>query len=239
MLGRVGRKQKPARHEGEKPFWISYADLMTAMMVLFLVAMVASVMAVIKMAAPHMDEAQARQQAILDICTQLTAEFAGSANIKVDCEDNRIYLDKVEGFAVNDYRLPQEVGSMLAEMVPKVLKVADGPLGQAWMKQVLVEGYTDTDGSYLHNLNLSMERAQWVMCLLLDPDKNRYMELTPEQEMRVRQLFMAGGFASNRQQTSKEASRRVEFRLDFYANKAEQRVADEAATQQATGACRL
>lgn len=28
--------------EAEKPFWISYADLMTAMMVLFLVVMVAS-----------------------------------------------------------------------------------------------------------------------------------------------------------------------------------------------------
>lgn len=36
----------PSRHkseEGERPFWISYADLMTALMILFLVVMVASI----------------------------------------------------------------------------------------------------------------------------------------------------------------------------------------------------
>ncbi len=34
------------KDEGEKPFWISYADLMTALMILFLVVMVASLITV-------------------------------------------------------------------------------------------------------------------------------------------------------------------------------------------------
>ncbi|WP_407507887.1 flagellar motor protein MotB, partial [Pseudomonas aeruginosa] len=43
-----GKSAAPARarDEGEKPFWISFADLMTAMMILFLVVMVASLSSV-------------------------------------------------------------------------------------------------------------------------------------------------------------------------------------------------
>ena len=37
-----------SKTEAEKPFWISYADLMTALMTLFLVVMVASLISVTK-----------------------------------------------------------------------------------------------------------------------------------------------------------------------------------------------
>ena len=38
----------PGREDAEKPFWISFADLMTALMVLFLVAMAVALLAVTK-----------------------------------------------------------------------------------------------------------------------------------------------------------------------------------------------
>src|ERR1700731_272426 len=48
MLGaRIVIKQA-SKGEPEKPFWISYADLMTALMVLFLVAMSVTLLAVTK-----------------------------------------------------------------------------------------------------------------------------------------------------------------------------------------------
>ena len=43
MLTRALIRPK-AKSEAEKPFWISYADLMTALMVLFLVVMVVSLL---------------------------------------------------------------------------------------------------------------------------------------------------------------------------------------------------
>ena len=43
MFSQVIRGKKN-REEGEKPFWISYADLMTAMMMLFLVVMTFSLL---------------------------------------------------------------------------------------------------------------------------------------------------------------------------------------------------
>ena len=46
MIGRSVIVKRGGKSEAEKPFWISYADLMTALMVLFLVAMSVAMMAV-------------------------------------------------------------------------------------------------------------------------------------------------------------------------------------------------
>ncbi|MGD1037432.1 MAG: flagellar motor protein MotB [Roseiarcus sp.] len=46
MIGRAVVLKRGNRSEAEKPFWISYADLMTALMVLFLVAMSVAMMTV-------------------------------------------------------------------------------------------------------------------------------------------------------------------------------------------------
>ena len=44
MIGRRIVLKRGSRDDGEKPFWISFADLMTALMVLFLVALSAALM---------------------------------------------------------------------------------------------------------------------------------------------------------------------------------------------------
>ena len=56
------------------------------------------------------------------------------------------------------------------------------------------------------------------MCALLDP-KFSTANLTDLQKNQVKQLFLAGGVAFNGAKDSKEASRRVELRLNFYGLK--------------------
>jgi flagellar motor protein MotB len=46
MIGIKANKRKANKEEAEKPFWISFSDLMTALMVLFLVAMVVALISV-------------------------------------------------------------------------------------------------------------------------------------------------------------------------------------------------
>ena len=46
MFGINAQRHKASKEEAEKPFWISYADLMTALMVLFLVVMSVALLAV-------------------------------------------------------------------------------------------------------------------------------------------------------------------------------------------------
>src|ERR1700733_7548995 len=46
MLGLKASSRRSNRDEAEKPFWISFSDLMTALMVLFLVAMAVALLSV-------------------------------------------------------------------------------------------------------------------------------------------------------------------------------------------------
>ncbi|MBE5316640.1 MAG: OmpA family protein [Xanthomonadales bacterium] len=215
MFGLLGARKKKAKGEGEKPFWISYADLMTAMMTLFLAAMAATMVAISSERAREKSLGEKRDDAIRSICSQLKVGLGGHTSIEIDCEDHRIRFGEVGRFAQNDYRLPPEANQVLAELVPKVLATADSEEGKRWLKQVVIEGFTDTDGSYLYNLHLSLQRSQWVMCLLLDRRKNAALSLTEAQLQRVRQLFLAGGVSFNDAKESKDESRRVEMRLEF------------------------
>jgi outer membrane protein OmpA-like peptidoglycan-associated protein len=215
MFGLLGARKKKAKGEGEKPFWISYADLMTAMMTLFLAAMAVTMVAISDALEEEQTAEEERGEEVQRVCDRLAADFANHASIKVDCSRHRISFGEVGRFAQNDYKLPQGANQSLAELVPMVLAAADSEEGKRWLKQVVIEGFTDTDGSYLYNLHLSLQRSQWVMCLLLDRRKNAALSLTESQLQRVRQLFLAGGVSFNDAKESKDESRRVEMRLEF------------------------
>jgi outer membrane protein OmpA-like peptidoglycan-associated protein len=216
MIGAIARRRPRGKTEGEKPFWISYADLMTAMMTLFLAAMAVTMVAITREVQQEKAQEVIRAEEIKQICNNLEHSFANHPFIHVDCTDNRISFGEAGHFAHNDYRLPTEANGALAELVPVVLAAADGDLGRKWFKQIVIEGFTDTDGSYLYNLHLSLERSEWVMCMLLDPRKNTDLRLSDAQLQRVRDLFLAGGVSFNNAKESKDESRRVELRLQFY-----------------------
>jgi len=212
--------QKRSKDEGEKPFWISFADLMTALMTLFLVVMAVSLMVVTKKINEATQAEKERSSEILDICTSIKDDpTLKNQLITVDCKENRINFGEAGRFGHNDYRLNPEGVDALSALVPVVLKAANSDNGKKWFKQIVIEGFTDTDGSYLYNLNLSLRRSEWVMCSLLDPVFNPKLNLTDQQKNQIKQLFLAGGVSFNAAKDSKEASRRVELRMQFYGLK--------------------
>ena len=214
MFGvRIGTNSK--KSEAEKPFWISYADLMTALMTLFLVVMVASLISVTKRIASVTEEEKNRKKDIDTICSTLKIKAQKlNKNIIVDCQDNRVNFGQPGRFDKDGYKLKPEGVKALTEVVPLMLEVANGQEGKKWFKQVLIEGFTDTDGSYLYNLHLSLMRSEWVMCTLLDHRNN--VGLSSSQKSDVNSLFLAGGVSFNNPKDSKDASRRVALKLQFY-----------------------
>ncbi|WP_028453006.1 type I Zorya anti-phage system protein ZorB1 [Chitinilyticum aquatile] len=219
MLGLPPKKPRN-KDEGEKPFWISYADLMTALMVLFLVVMVASLLMVTQQIAIETKGEKDRAAEIKNLCADLKLKAAQqNRNINVNCQENRINFGEAGRFGYDDYRLGPEGVAALRDIVPLVLEAAESPEGKKWFKQILIEGFTDTDGSYLYNLHLSLQRSEWVMCSLLDERRVQEMNLDARQQKLVRDLFLAGGVSFNNAKESKEASRRVELRMQFYGLK--------------------
>lgn len=227
--------------EAERPFWISYADLMTALMILFLVIMVTTLASMSvktqqaleenKLADKIINNQENRLAEISSVCDFLAGKAGKSyPQVLVDCKLNRINFGEAGRFQTDQYKMGADGVAALQKIVPLILETAKTPLGKKWLKQVLIEGYTDTDGSYLYNLNLSLKRSEWVMCSLLRNDQAPLVSLNPEQRRTVKKLFLAGGVAFNDQRDSKDASRRVELRLQFHGVDSQ---AEQASTYEA------
>ncbi len=220
MLSTKAAPPGRSKDEGEKPFWISYADLMTALMILFLVIMVTSLILVTQKIREATQDEKQRASEISELCQEL-ANNADLMNktIQIDCKDNRINFGEAGRFGTGQFKLSPDGENALADVVPLILKAAESEVGSKWFKQVLIEGFTDTDGSYLYNLNLSLRRSEWVMCTLIGDKNSQKLGLSSEQKMQIKKLFLAGGVAFNNSKDTKDASRRVELRLQFYGLK--------------------
>lgn len=218
MLSQVIRPVR-RRQDAERPFWISYADLMTAMMTLCLVAMAVTILAMSQELKRELSAEDTRAQEILSICSEIKQGIRNRPGIHVNCKDNRIDFGEAGQFGYQDFRLRAQVEADLAALVPVILQASDSKDGRKWFKQVVIEGFTDTKGPYLYNLYLSLKRSYWMMCMLVDPKRNTSLGLSAEQIQQVRELFLAGGVSFNDAKQSDDASRRVELRLQFFTRK--------------------
>jgi outer membrane protein OmpA-like peptidoglycan-associated protein len=213
MFGAKVVLKRGGRDEAEKPFWISFADLMTALMVLFLVVMGVALLAVTKSVTDHeRKEAQHQKDinAILDRFEKAAKRYDG---IKVDRLRSVIDFGDRARFAVGKFNLNGEQETVLRQFVPEILVLANDDLGKRVLKRIVVEGYTDKRGSYLSNLNLSLQRSQRVLCTMFALSGPAL--LSDEQKQHVRELFLVGGYSFNAAKETDDESRRVEMRIEF------------------------
>lgn len=217
MLGARIVARRGSRDEAEKPFWISFADMMTALMVLFLVVMGVALLAVTK-TVNEQDKLKKQRQAdielLLERFSQAAAHYDG---IKVDKDRYVIDFGERARFALAKSNLSTDQETVLRQFVPEMLILADSDLGQRVLKRFVIEGYTDRTGTYLNNLNLSLQRSQRVLCTMFATDGEHL--LSNEQKEQVRDLFLVGGYSFNAARETDEESRRVEMRLEFLGDK--------------------
>lgn len=238
MLGKQITLGKKNKDEGEKPFWISFADLMSALMVLFLLVMSVALLAVTKnVTEAERSKAQREQEIdkLLDRVEQAAVQYPG---IAIDRNRSVIDFGERARFDTGSSKLSNEQAQYLSAFVGEVLKIARDDLGQKWVKQIVVEGFADQRGDYLLNLNLSLQRSQRVLCVLLAPQPGQQQMLSPDELEQVRQLFLVGGYSFNSAKQTLEESRRIELRLEFYGLDEPHMVAGDAPPGN-FGSCRI
>ncbi|MDR3352936.1 MAG: OmpA family protein [Zoogloeaceae bacterium] len=202
----------PRRDEAERPFWISFSDLMTALMALFLVAMTVALLSVTHEIRQTEDRKAERQEEIDRFMAELqhaTAAFPGVA-VRGRVVD---FGDRAR-FESDRYTLTAAQETYLREVMPELLRLAREPLGEKWLKRIVVEGFADPRGSYLHNLDLSLRRAERVLCVLLAAPPAP-AALSEADRLLLRDLFLVSGSSFNALKESDEESRRIELRLEF------------------------
>lgn len=238
MLGSRAGLKKRAKDEAEKPFWISFADLMTALMVLFLVVMSVALLSVTKTVS-EIERIKAQRERDIDTLLEKVKQAADRyPGVTVDKNRNVIDFGDRARFETASHQLNPEQAKLLRAFVPEVLTIAQDDLGKRWLKRIVAEGFTDQRGTYLYNLNLSLQRSQRVLCVLLASPFPDEKPMSQEQLEQIRELFLVGGYSFNSAKASFEESRRIELRLEFLSI-GEERPSNEGMPRDNFGPCAL
>ena len=238
MLGSRAGLRKRAKDEAEKPFWISFADLMTALMVLFLVVMSVALLSVTKTVS-EIERIKAQRERDIDTLLEKVKQAADRyPGVTVDKNRNVIDFGDRARFDTASHQLNPEQAKLLRAFVPEVLTIAQDDLGKRWLKRIVAEGFTDQRGTYLYNLNLSLQRSQRVLCVLLASPFPDEKPMSQEQLEQIRELFLVGGYSFNSAKASFEESRRIELRLEFLSI-GEERPSNEGMPRGNFGPCAL
>jgi len=152
-----------------------------------------------------------RTQIIQDLSLALTA-----ANLRatVDAATGDIVLDSAVFFDTNSSKIKDSGYDLLSRFLPVYLSVLTRPEYLDFVGEIIIEGHTDTSGSYISNLKLSQNRALNVAeyCLELDT-------LSQNQVLLLQELLTAKGRSFSdpiynaNGTVNMEKSRRVEFKF--------------------------
>ena len=160
--------KKSHKDEGEKPFWISYSDLMTACMTLFLVVMAVTIVMLKKKYENQNIAAQVREETISTCAKNLQnivdLRVPGQARIEYSKGDAiRIDLGRIVKFDDGKHAIDKDASKFLRSYIPTVLQTVKDNQCKQYFKRVIVEGYTSKTGDYMTNLRLSLERSKEVV----------------------------------------------------------------------------
>jgi len=208
--------RRRSREEGEKPFWISFSDLMSALMVLFLVAMSVALLAVTKKESDVAREDKERIEAIASLMDEIRKVVTQKEFEGIRVIGNTIDFGPRGRFDEKKNILSTDQVLLLRQFTPVVLdRLKSSEAGKRWFKRAVVEGYASRTGTYLFNLNLSIERSQRVLCELLHDPGGGQPVLSEADRMLIATKFFAGGASFNSFETNPVNARRIELKLEF------------------------
>lgn len=192
----------------ENPYWISFSDLMSALLVIFILAAVALIIELTQRTQDidaGIEELKKAEQARQDILNEVREDLA-KQNIKVEIADNETVI-----------RIPEETLSFKSgeDLIPEGMLDAVKHIGMvlhtaimkndrfSYLDTVFIEGHTDSEpitrGKYWTkgNWGLSADRAitvwkLWKEDLILEPSLNELKNHSGEK------LFSVSGYAATR-----------------------------------------
>ena len=149
------------------------------------------------------------------IIQQLSSALkAANLDAQVDPNTGDIVLSSTVFFETNSYAIKAEGQQLLQRFLPVYLDVLLRDEYADFLGEIIVEGHTDSTGTYINNLKLSQNRALTVVeyCLQI---------VRPEQRPLLQSILTAKGRSSSDLiydefgNEDKNASRRVEFKFSL------------------------
>ena len=154
-----------------------------------------------------------------DVIEALQKEFSkNNVSVDIDSQTGALTLNASVLFDYDQSELTDSGKEELAEILPIYCKVLLQDEYKKYLAEIIIDGYTDTDGDYSYNLELSQQRSLAVAQYLLDIQGEFLTEdqsLDLQDYLTVNGHSMANPILDADGNVDKEASRRVEvkFRL--------------------------
>lgn len=213
MNTKYQRLFKGEQEEGH--FWPSFTDLLTTILLCFMLIFIC--MMVIK--SLQIEEMKRTIDQIMGVraklVNELKEEFSDSSlGVEVDGKTGAIIFNTEILFAYDKAKLKPESFQFLDEFVPTYLDILLQSGYEEYIAEIIIEGHTDRDGSYLYNLQLSQERAYSVASYILSekfPYKNIQNHL--EEKLTVNSKSYSDFRTDEQGEYSAKDSRRVEFKF--------------------------
>lgn len=152
-----------------------------------------------------------------DLIAALSDAFSSSdLRISIDEQTGAIRMDSSVLFDYDSAELTAEGEATLDALLPAYFDVVLSDEYVDYISEIIIEGHTDTAGTYTYNLSLSQARAEAVAAYCLDDGEALFTEDTLE---RVRGIVSASGRSwsdpvyGENGRVDAQASRRVEIKF--------------------------
>ena len=154
-----------------------------------------------------------------DVIEALQKEFSkNNVSVDIDAQTGALTLNANVMFDYDQSELTDEGKSELANILPIYCKVLLQDDYKKYLAEIIIDGYTDTDGDYDYNLELSQKRSLAVAQYLTEIQENF---LSSDEISDLQNYLTVNGHGSanpvldSKGNEDKDASRRVEvkFRL--------------------------
>lgn len=217
MRNRNKRRQKNRiNREGDNNhYWMSYSDLMSALLLIFALLLMINIMS-------NQSEIEAKDQMIeevLGIKTRIIEELSQTfkdSNLEMEIDDQTGAIRFSSGvfFDYDSSIVLKEGKSNLEAFVPQYIEILLSEEFKEHVAEIIIEGHTDEAGSYLYNLELSQNRAFSVVEEIFSEDFPDFQERED-----LRYLITSNGRSftvpiyNSKNKIDDERSRRVEFKF--------------------------
>ncbi|EAI7224614.1 hypothetical protein CK602_04810 [Campylobacter coli] len=159
------------------------------------------------------DKAKEKVQNLSLIRENLSKELQAKldSNITVDQKTGSISLPSEVLFDKDSYTLKNEAKASLRKILSEYFNaIINDPKILSNIENIIIEGHTDSDGSYIYNLDLSQKRAYEVMNFIY----------TFYKDARLQKLLMASGRSFSdpvlvNEMEDKDKSRRIEIKFSI------------------------
>lgn len=168
-----------------------------------------------------LDNQQRQLEALVGMRTRIitslsTALRDAAISAQVDPTNGSIALESDVLFELGRYDLSERGKRFIDRFLPVYLNVLFSEEYREYVAEIIIEGHTDSTGSYIDNLELSQQRALAVAAYVLDDD---YRGVTADQKRQLRVVATANGRSfsdpvlDENGNEDMDASRRVVFKF--------------------------